>query len=129
MVVEYWGRRPSESQLSWIPGDYADRTVDYAARNTYDYAYEGTGNWPFNTAYAAEFGLHGHITRLHSLNELEDYLAWGIPVITSQSFLADELPNRVQARPVRNIWLHTKRYTADGTVASGTGGIAYIITP
>ncbi|HKS45236.1 MAG TPA: C39 family peptidase [Amycolatopsis sp.] len=91
MVVEYWGRRPREADLSWIPADYPDRTVDYAARYTYDYAYEGTGNWPFNTAYAAEFGLRGHITRLHSLNDIEDYIARGIPVITSQSFLADEL--------------------------------------
>jgi hypothetical protein len=165
MVVEYWGRRPSESQMSWIPGDYVDRTVDYAARNTYDYSYEGTGNWPFNTAYAAEFGLRGHITRLHSLNELEDYVARGIPVITSQSFRADELDNagygtsghimvvigftkdgdvivndpaansNANVRTVykrdqfENIWLRTKRYTADGAVASGTGGIAYIITP
>jgi hypothetical protein len=91
MVVEYYGHHPSEQDLSWVPADYADRSVDYAARNTYDYSYEGTGNWPFNTAYAAEFGLHGHITRLHSLNELEDYIARGIPVITSQSFLASEL--------------------------------------
>ena len=30
-----------------------DPWVDYAARETYDAAYEGTGNWPFNTAYAA----------------------------------------------------------------------------
>ncbi|WP_236796645.1 C39 family peptidase [Amycolatopsis sp. GM8] len=165
MVVEYWGRRPSESQMSWIPADYADRTVDYAARNTYDYAYEGTGNWPFNTAYAAEFGLHGHVTRLHSLAELEDYVARGIPVITSQSFRADELDNagygtaghiwvvvgftkdgdvivndpaansNANVRTIykrdqfENIWQRTKRYTDDGTTTSGSGGIAYIITP
>ncbi|TNC28206.1 peptidase C39 family protein [Amycolatopsis alkalitolerans] len=165
MVVEYWGRRPSESQMSWIPAAYADRTVDYAARNTYDYSYEGTGNWPFNTAYAAEFGLRGHITRLHSLAELEDYVARGIPVITSQSFRAGELDNagygtsghlmvvvgftkdgdvivndpaansNADVRTVyrrdqfANVWLRTKRYTADGTVAGGSGGIAYVIMP
>ena len=27
--------------------------VDAAARITFDYGYDGTGNWPFNTAYAA----------------------------------------------------------------------------
>ena len=32
---------------------YRDRVVDHAARMTYDYGYDGTGNWPFNTAYAA----------------------------------------------------------------------------
>jgi len=165
MVVEYWGRRPSEQAMSWIPADYPDRTVDYAARYTYDYAYEGTGNWPFNTAYAAQFGLRGHITRLHSLADVEDYIARGIPVITSQSFRADELDgagygtaghimvitgftadgdvivndpaanSNANVRTVykraqfENIWLRTKRYADDGTVASGTGGIAYLITP
>ncbi|MCG3750401.1 MULTISPECIES: peptidase C39 family protein [Amycolatopsis] len=91
MVAEYWGRKPTEQQMDWIPADYQDRSVVYAARGTYDYAYDGTGNWPFNTAYAASLGLRGHITRLHDLNELEDYIARGIPVITSQSFLASEL--------------------------------------
>jgi hypothetical protein len=91
MVVEYWGKHPKQSNMSWIPADYVDRSVAYAARHTFDYSYDGTGNWPFNTAYAASLGLRGHITRLHSLTELEGYIARGIPVITSQSFQADEL--------------------------------------
>jgi hypothetical protein len=28
-----------------------------------------------------------------------------------------------------NIWLRTERRTADGKVADGSGGIAYILTP
>lgn len=165
MVVEYWGRRPRAADLSWIPAGYPDRTVDHAARYTYDYAYEGTGNWPFNTAYAAEFGLRGHITRLRSLDDVEDYIARGIPVITSQSFLASELDGAgygtaghimvvigftkdgdvIVNDPASNsdgnvrtvykraqfekIWLRTKRYTESGAVASGSGGIVYLITP
>ncbi|MCP2169168.1 peptidase C39 family protein [Goodfellowiella coeruleoviolacea] len=91
MVVEYWGRGPSRHDLSWVDPGYSDPSVDHAARFTYDHAYEGTGNWPFNTAYAATYGLWGHITRLGSLTELEQYTKRGIPVITSQSFLASEL--------------------------------------
>lgn len=91
MVAEYWGKRPKPEDMKWIPEGYVDPTVAYAARYTFDYAYDGTGNWPFNTAYAASLGLRGHITRLHSLNELENYIARGIPVITSQSFKAEEL--------------------------------------
>ncbi|OXM57447.1 hypothetical protein CFP71_08440 [Amycolatopsis thailandensis] len=91
MVAEYWGKRPKAEDMAWIPEGYVDPTVAYAARYTFDYAYDGTGNWPFNTAYAASLGLRGHITRLHSLNELENYIARGIPVITSQSFKAEEL--------------------------------------
>ncbi|MFI6029639.1 peptidase C39 family protein [Amycolatopsis magusensis] len=165
MVTEFWGRRPSAEDMSWLPADYVDPTVAHGARFTYDYSYEGTGNWPFNTAYAASLGLKGHITRLHSLNELESYIAKGIPVITSQSFLAEELdgagygtaghifvvvgftaegdvivndPATNSNDTVRNvykrdqfekIWQRTKRYTASGNVASGPGGVVYLITP
>ncbi|MFC0438505.1 C39 family peptidase [Kutzneria buriramensis] len=91
MVVEYWGKHPTAQQLSWVDPSYADPSVDFAARGTYDYDYQGAGNWPFNTAYAASYGLDAHITRLHSLQELEGYIKRGIPVITSQSFQASEL--------------------------------------
>ena len=165
MVVEYWDRKPTEEDLSWVDPSYQDPSVDHAARSTYDTDYDGTGNWPFNTAYAAGYGLSGHITRLHSLAELEGYVAKRIPVITSQSFRADELDgagygtaghlmvvvgftkdgdviandpasssndavrNIYKRAQFENIWLRTKRYTEDGDVASGPGGIAYIITP
>ncbi|XTZ17158.1 C39 family peptidase [Micromonospora echinospora] len=92
MVVEYWGRRPSAEDTAWVDPTYPDPTVNHAARSVYDYTYEGAGNWPFNTAYAASFrGLEGRVTRLHSLDELELFIAAGIPVVTSQSFLASEL--------------------------------------
>ncbi|MFC7549250.1 peptidase C39 family protein [Plantactinospora sp. GCM10030261] len=166
MVVEYWGRRPSAEDTSWVNPDYPDPTVNHAARMVYDYQYEGAGNWPFNTAYAATFpGLEARVTRLHSLDELERFIAAGIPVVTSQSFLASELdganygtsghlfvvvgftaegdvvvndPASSSNDAVRNvypraqfeqIWLRTKRHRADGSVASGTGGIAYLIKP
>lgn len=91
MVVEYWGRGPSEEDLAWVDPSYQDPSVDHAARFTYDKDYDGTGNWPFNTAYASTFGLAGHITRLSSLADVERYILAGVPVITSQSFLASEL--------------------------------------
>ncbi len=91
MVVEYWGKRPSRRDLAWVDPAIADPTVDHAARFTYDKDYDGTGNWPFNTAYAATFGLNGHITRLSSLTDIEKFVKAGIPVITSQSFMASEL--------------------------------------
>ncbi|WP_414637156.1 C39 family peptidase [Actinophytocola sp.] len=165
MVVEYWGRHPSAEDTSWVDPSYVDPSVDHAARFTYDKDYDGTGNWPFNTAYAATYGLTGHVTRLHSLAELERYIMAGIPVVTSQSFRADELdgagygtaghlmviigftpagdviandPASSSDEAVRNvyrrdqfetIWLRTKRFTASGNIASGSGGVAYVITP
>jgi peptidase C39-like protein len=91
MVVEYWGRRPTAEQLAWVDPGIADPQVAHAARMTYDYAYGGTGNWPFNAAYAATYALRAHVTRLGSLADLERLVARGIPVITSQSFHAGEL--------------------------------------
>jgi hypothetical protein len=64
--------------------------VVHAAAHTYDWEY-GAGNWPFNTAYASEFGLRGFVTRLRSLNEAELFIAAGIPLVASVSFADDEL--------------------------------------
>lgn len=92
MAIEYWGRGPTAADLAWVNPSYADPQVDHAARFTYDYQYEGCGNWPFNAAYAATYkDLQGVITRLRSLDDLERLIKAGIPVITSQSFLASEL--------------------------------------
>ncbi|MFD7817809.1 peptidase C39 family protein [Streptomyces sp. NPDC059785] len=92
MIIEYWGRRPTAEQLSWVDPSYADPQVCHAARSTYDYQYAGCGNWPFNAAYAATYqDLQGVVTRLGSLSDLERLVDAGIPAITSQSFLKTEL--------------------------------------
>ncbi|WBO67592.1 peptidase C39 family protein [Streptomyces camelliae] len=92
MIIEYWGGRLTPEQLAWVDPSYADPQVDHAARFTYDYQYEGCGNWPFNAAYAATFdGIQGVVTRLASLTDLETLIGAGIPAMTSQSFLKTEL--------------------------------------
>ncbi|MGW0913444.1 peptidase C39 family protein [Streptomyces sp. NPDC002784] len=92
MIIEYWGGRLTEEQLAWVDPGFADPQVCHAARFTYDYQYAGCGNWPFNAAYAATFkDLQGVVTRLGSLTDLETLIAAGIPAITSQSFLKEEL--------------------------------------
>ncbi|MER7012174.1 C39 family peptidase [Saccharopolyspora sp. NPDC000359] len=165
MVVEHWGKHPSDAELSWIDPSHPDRVVDHAARQTFDHAYDGTGNWSFNAAYAATYGLEARITRLRSLVEVEQHILAGVPVITSQSFREGELdgagygteghilvvvgftedgdvivndPASSDDASVRNVypreqfetvWLRTRRKDADGEVKSGSGGIAYLITP
>lgn len=155
MVVSYWGRGPTDEQMSWVDPDYKDPQVDFAARGTYDYNYDGAGNWPFNIAYAGRFGLDGFVTRLHSLNELEQYITAGVPVITSQSFEEEELPGAGYG--TNGHLMVVVGCTEDGDViandpaaptneavrrvypraafenvwqrTTGTGGIAYIIHP
>ncbi|WP_406252161.1 peptidase C39 family protein [Streptomyces atratus] len=92
MIIEYWGRRPTAEDLAWVKPGLADPQVCHAARFTYDYQYEGCGNWPFNAAYAATYEeMSAAVTRLGSLTDLETLIRAGIPAITSQSFLKEEL--------------------------------------
>jgi hypothetical protein len=91
MVVEFWGRGPTAADLAWVDPSYADPSVDFAARGTYDAAYHGTGNWPFNAAYAARFGLDTFVTQLRSLAEAEQFVRAGIPVVTSIASRPGEL--------------------------------------
>ncbi|GHJ47219.1 membrane protein [Catellatospora sp. TT07R-123] len=92
MVTAYWGTGPTPADYAWVDPGYADPWVDHAARSTYDLNYNGTGNWPFNTAYAGRFGLDGFVTRLRSLNEAEKFIAAGIPLVFSLSFGKNEIP-------------------------------------
>jgi hypothetical protein len=91
MVVEFWGRGPSPADLAWVDPSYADPSVDFAARSTYDAAYRGTGNWPFNTAYAGRFGLDAFVTQLRSLTEAEGFVRAGIPLVASIASRPGEL--------------------------------------
>ena len=89
---------PPPRPTRWV-GPRPDPWVDEVPAATYDAAYEGTGNWPFNTAYAASRGLHAFVTRLRSLREAEALVAAGIPVIASVSFSSGALYRRPDLRP------------------------------
>jgi hypothetical protein len=91
MVVEFWGRGPSSDDVAWVDPSYTDPRVDYAARSTYDAGYRGTGNWPFNAAYAARFGLDTFVTQLRSLSEAEQFIRAGIPLVASIASRPGEL--------------------------------------
>jgi hypothetical protein len=86
MVLGYYDALPAASSYSWIPKGHPDPWVDHVARMTYDYAYDGTGNWPFNTAYAATRVDRAFVTRLRSLREAEVLVKAGIPVVASIAF-------------------------------------------
>jgi hypothetical protein len=154
MVVEYWGKRPSPTELSWV-GPYADPQIDYAARYTYDAAYRGTGNWPFNTAYAGRFGLEGYVHQLRSLNEAERYIAAGVPLVASLTHAPGALPGFLNNAGTAGHLLVIVGFTAPGDVIAndpaalsnatvrriypraaferswvgGSGGVVYVIAP
>ncbi|MEO7235402.1 MAG: C39 family peptidase [Lapillicoccus sp.] len=90
MVLAFWGTGPTPAETAWVH-PAVDAVVDHAARQVFDYAYDAAGNWPFNTAYAARYGLEAFVTRLRSLTEAETFVAAGIPLVASVSFDESEL--------------------------------------
>lgn len=85
MVLGYYDALPRRRTTAWA-GDHPDRVVDHVARMTYDYGYQGTGNWSFNTAYAATRVHDAFVTRFRSLRGVERFVAAGIPVTVSVTF-------------------------------------------
>ena len=61
-----------------------DIDVPEVAAGVFDSGFDGTGNWPFNTAFAGSFpGMRGYVTRFSDISELEDWIVAGIPVVIS----------------------------------------------
>ena len=73
MVLGYWGV---------MPGDCEPR-VRATKDGVYDWIYDGHGNWPFNTAYAAAQGYEAYVARFSSLTKAEGYVKAGVPVVMS----------------------------------------------
>ncbi len=83
----------SPTSVSMILAKYGvNQTVPQVAHGLYDQAYDGTGNWPFNTAYAGEQGLRAFVTRLPNLAAAEQYIAAGFPLGVSLGWKKGELP-------------------------------------
>ena len=57
--------------------------VRAAVDSVFDWVYDGHGNWPFNTAYAASQGYEGYVARFTSLAKAEEFVKAGVPVIMS----------------------------------------------
>ena len=80
MVLAHAGRLPRGTDIPAV------------ARQVHDPAYGGTGNWPFNTAWAAALVDQAFVTRLHDLGEAEAFVRAGIPLVASVAFPAGGLP-------------------------------------
>ncbi|MFC6665456.1 peptidase C39 family protein [Deinococcus radiopugnans] len=87
---EVWCSPTSVSMILAARG--IDIKVPQAARATYDRAYDGTGNWSFNAAYAGSLGQRAYVTRLPSLAAAEKFTGAGIPLAVSLGWKKGELP-------------------------------------
>ncbi|MGF9756027.1 C39 family peptidase [Microvirga sp. 0TCS3.31] len=89
MVLAYHGISPAPTGIT---AGHADAVVDHTARMVYDNGYRGTGNWAFNTAYAATLaGGDSYVTRMRDLREAEDHIVAGVPLIVSIAFGRNQL--------------------------------------
>ncbi len=89
MVLGYWATRTGDVAL--LPFLDPACVPALVAPGVYDRAYKGTGNWSFNTAYAARLALDAYVARLPSVAVLSDWLAAGIPLIVSIRWQPGEL--------------------------------------
>ena len=89
MVLGYYGISPTPTGIT---AGHTDAVVDHTAKMVYDHGYEGTGNWAFNTAYAATLVAgDSYVTRMSGLREAEDHIAAGVPLIVSVAFGRNQL--------------------------------------
>jgi hypothetical protein len=92
MVMAYWAKQTGRTSLN--------RSVPTVARGTYDHVYRGNGNWPFNTAYAAAYGLEGTVSRFSSIEQAERWTRWGIPLIASVAWDNRQASTRLSGAPI-----------------------------
>ncbi|HEX3731770.1 MAG TPA: C39 family peptidase [Mycobacteriales bacterium] len=92
MVLRYYRSGPTAKQIADLPPDAAfnahhrvDGEVDYAAYHIFDNGSpeKNTGDWPFNTAYAASFGLDASVRQYNSLRDIEAWIKRGVPIIVT----------------------------------------------
>jgi len=81
MVLGYWA----------TTDETCDTRVHAAVTGVYDWVYDGHGNWPFNTAYAATKGLEAYVARFTSLAQAEEWIAAGVPVVMSIAWKKGDL--------------------------------------
>jgi Peptidase_C39 like family len=83
----------SPASLSMIHAYHGiDVSVEQTAREVFDRAYNGTGNWAFNVAYSGRLGLRGVVAHLGNLDMAQRLIERNLPLVLSYSWSAGELP-------------------------------------
>ena len=79
MILAYWAQQLGRPVL--------DEGVERVCSGVFDPNWPGTGNWPFNTAYAgSQPGMHAFVARLWHIGHLEQLVGSGFPVACSVSY-------------------------------------------
>lgn len=67
-------------------------SIEETAVAVVDRAYNGTGNWSFNMAYAGTLGLRGVVAYLQNLDHAQRFIEQNLPIAISYSWTSGELP-------------------------------------
>jgi hypothetical protein len=79
MLLSFWSAQLGRRDL--------DHDVPEVAAGVDDPNWPGTGNWPFNMAFASTHpGMRAYVGRFSDISELEDWIDAGIPVAVSVSY-------------------------------------------
>jgi Peptidase_C39 like family len=83
----------SPASLSMIHAFHGvDHSVARTAREVFDRAYNGTGNWAFNVAYSGRLGLRAVVAHLCNLDHAQRLIERNLPLAISYSWREGELP-------------------------------------
>ena len=114
MVLAWWSNQLHRPEL--------DHSVPEVAAAVNDPAYGGTGNWPFNAAYAGALpGMRAYVTRFDDVSELEAWIAAGIPPILSVS---SDLINDRHSGPDNGHLIVCVGFTPEGDVVANDPGVS-----
>lgn len=69
-----------------------DNAVAQTAREVFDRAYNGTGNWSFNVAYSGRLGFRSVVAHLRNLDHAQRLIERNLPLAISYSWSPGELP-------------------------------------
>ena len=92
-----------------------------AAHEVFDPAYAGTGNWSFNSSWAATLTGHAFVTRLHDLRDAERFIDAGLPLIVSVAYPRGALKG-APTHGTDGHLLVVRGFTADGDVVTNDPG-------
>ena len=115
MLLAHWG----------TTRNLADPALDVrsVAAAVQDPGWGGTGNWPFNTAYAGQHpGLIACVARLGGVGDLEQWILAGIPVAVSVSYA--QLKGASEPRPGDGHLVVVSGFTSTGDVRVHDPGVA-----
>ncbi len=114
MLLAFWGEQ--------LKRDDVRPSVPETAAAVFDPGWGGTGNWPFNMAFAGSYpGLHSAVARFSGVADLERWIDSGAPVAASVSYAL--LKGRPEPELGDGHLVVVRGFTAEGEIIVNDPGV------